>query len=747
MRSGANRLRAVRAPVLALVCAVALAGVQTAGAAKAGAPSSYRWDDKEGNQRRIKEMIDYADDKPAEDPAASAALLQEDSQATTRTRAKALLGSWRSRHELIEDAEERRRKVQEEQREQVARLQMELARKRSEGSSLLEVEQEMQRAGGEQTLYSSQRVAGAVFRLARATRKAAKVAHKEDSTADSITKFLEQRSFVDGADAQSAPGTGEPDQPAARADVDEMVDQYDPYNAPSREELRERSHPAAAAPDAAPRFAEAAGRADVEPEAEAEAAPVRGADEMRFRGGASTEASSESGFLGGLFGGGKGKGGGGGLNSDGQDTRCSMCVYYMEMIERDVGFPQRTSTMDSYPSYGGETDYQGPGAYFKGVTGRTPPVDNMAEPVPGPGFVYSFLELASKSGGAKAAVRRLLGRARGPADSWDAAGDYSNTMSEGDNLRERLRDEVVNEPREEATYEQERVAPAKPLEQLYSEEERRGGDDAIPLDAVDPAVAQEEAQQQQQVKQQQQPSANPALDAQRRKAEAWMKEHPEAGQGAAGPALLETQASAKARAAEEKDPFASASSYDPSHDPFLGMRPEDTSERRQVARAAGIEEEEEAATPRRESPERQERQRATGFLETQARVKRGIFGSAMQMGKQAIGMSVCRDGVENCRPMLRQDGRRALERRARIQTRDAEFSRTRASMEDSLRSVCNDAPKRFQKHCLDVYEHLDTVVDMYLHDYDDEEICSDIQMCVPSKLGIPQKPRVMPSFG
>lgn len=732
-------MRSFASVALAVVAVAAVVGVADAG----DGTHLYKWDDRAGTKARVQKMVDWAEGRKPVDASEQQSLLQQGSSVSSRTRAQALLGSWRTRHSKIADAEERRRKVQAEAQEQVARLQMELARKRSQSASLLEVEEEMQRAGGEQTFASTKRIAGVVYKLAHAARQAAKEASGEDGLSKSMTKFLEQGSFVEGQDESEVAGSGVPsqarfvEQDTSVAAVDDMVAQYDPTNAYTPTE------PAVPHTDEQAERMEAEKR-EREMKANERRAARRNAREsasgggMRFRAQRSgAEAAAQVGEI----------------NTDGKDASCAMCIYYMEMLEREVGFPSRTYWSDSYPSYSGVQDYAGPGAYFKGVTGRTPPVDHMADPVPGPGFVYSFLQLASERlghGSARGArtARRLL--SRNPADPWVAGGDYAFIGTESQNLKQRLAAEVEAEPREEATYQREVHMQPKPLAELYAAAGQHGDSPPQAGAAVrgpdDPAMYRQIGRGAGQADEQAAALANfqagngveqgrpiqeqDGLSGQRAAAEAWMKDHPLGGaqpQGQAqaqpqGVALLETQETAAQRGAAPAPVAPAADDYDPSHDPFFGMR--ETEEAR-------------AAPP-------------TELLETRAEVaaeasaeRMGGFGNAL---KQGVGLSVCREGVDHCRPMLKHEGRRALERRARIQSRDAEFARTRAMMDDALREICNDAPDRFQKSCMSMTNNLDQIVDSYLHDYDDSEICSDIGMCSPTDLGIASKPRILPPF-
>jgi hypothetical protein len=66
--------------------------------------------------------------------------------------------------------------------------------------------------------------------------------------------------------------------------------------------------------------------------------------------------------------------------------------------------------------------------------------------------------------------------------------------------------------------------------------------------------------------------------------------------------------------------------------------------------------------------------------------------------------------------------------------KDQEFATMYKDFMDAMDDVCfHDLPKKFQQNCKHMYYYGDRVVEMYLHDYDDFEICAQIPMqCIPS---------------
>ena len=66
--------------------------------------------------------------------------------------------------------------------------------------------------------------------------------------------------------------------------------------------------------------------------------------------------------------------------------------------------------------------------------------------------------------------------------------------------------------------------------------------------------------------------------------------------------------------------------------------------------------------------------------------------------------------------------------------KDREFTTMYKDFMDAMDDVCfHDLPKEFQRHCQYMYYYGDRIVEMYLHDYDDFEICAQVPMqCIPS---------------
>lgn len=116
----------------------------------------------------------------------------------------------------------------------------------------------------------------------------------------------------------------------------------------------------------------------------------------------------------------------------------------------------------------------------------------------------------------------------------------------------------------------------------------------------------------------------------------------------------------------------------------------------------------------------------------------------MKAIKSAGGASECRPGQKFCRPRLSHVGRRGLERRAVIEQARGEEADTLSLMRDSVANMCAQSPPAFAGACAEFMAALPTVAELYLHDYDDEEICSDVGMCSASGLQRPSKPKALP---
>jgi hypothetical protein len=112
----------------------------------------------------------------------------------------------------------------------------------------------------------------------------------------------------------------------------------------------------------------------------------------------------------------------------------------------------------------------------------------------------------------------------------------------------------------------------------------------------------------------------------------------------------------------------------------------------------------------------------------------------------AMGLTVCRPGRKYCRPRLKQPGRRQLERRVRMQSIKAEYLELQDVMRRAVQEIALDLPPAFHFAAEKIVGNLATIAKMYIHDYDDNEICVDTGMCDAKELKIPRAPYIWPWF-
>jgi len=111
--------------------------------------------------------------------------------------------------------------------------------------------------------------------------------------------------------------------------------------------------------------------------------------------------------------------------------------------------------------------------------------------------------------------------------------------------------------------------------------------------------------------------------------------------------------------------------------------------------------------------------------------------------KRAAGFMTCRPSMKYCRPRIFQMGARAAQRRLRMQAEAREQLGMQAAMIDELNKHCyKHLPQAFRQYCSKVSSKIMVVAGEMLHDYSDDEICSDIDMCSSKELGIQGGPGV-----
>ena len=161
--------------------------------------------------------------------------------------------------------------------------------------------------------------------------------------------------------------------------------------------------------------------------------------------------------------------------------------------------------------------------------------------------------------------------------------------------------------------------------------------------------------------------------------------------------------------ASAKTESALAAEYDAAHDPYLGLRPEDS-------RSALS---------------------TTSLLETSIKIKSKAKGFSLASmagaaagGAAAMGVGInCPDGMPFCRKALRRIGKRSLARRERRDAKNQEMSETMASVDVVIQDLKKDTRYFGSMELQTFQQSIQKIVSEYLHDYSDEEICSDIGMC------------------
>lgn len=304
------------------------------------------------------------------------------------------------------------------------------------------------------------------------------------------------------------------------------------------------------------------------------------------------------------------------------NTKCVMCLYIMEMTERDVGFPQRDFYSDVYPSYSSRNQGSpGPASYFRNFGGAVSQPPGSYNPIPGPG--YSFLEQAES--------------ARAPISAWTNYGDYSTISSPDQNLHTRYLEELAVDAKRDMR----KHVKDTDMYSMY----------------------------------------NKAFETQY------------------GVEDVERKSDTRGNLRKKIDEVTSLNG---------GMRS-------WIETGEGDD-----GVP-------------TAFVETE------FIGSAAA----AMGLTVCRPGKKYCRPRLKQPGRRQLERRVMMQAVQSEYATMSGLMQKSITDTCMDMPESFAFNCEPMISKLSEISEKYIHDYDDDEICTDLKFCSVKQLKVPREPYVL----
>lgn len=312
------------------------------------------------------------------------------------------------------------------------------------------------------------------------------------------------------------------------------------------------------------------------------------------------------------------------------NVKCIMCLYLMEMTERDVGFPQRDFYSDAYPSYSSRNPGSpGPASYFRNFGGAVSQAPGSYNPIPGPG--YSFLEMSEKN----------------PTNAWSHYEDYSTLSTPAQNLHSRL----LLEEALDAKHDQDLV---------------RGPEKTVP-------------------------------DMETLYESAFESQYNLRGGGSSS----RSSSKSNEKLAKSINDVLSLNSG------TFSMLEMDENNKDLVV--------------------------PTAFVETKF-----VGGLA-----SAMGLTVCRPGKKYCRPKLKQPGRRQLERRVMMQAIKSEYATMQGMIEKSIMDTCGDMPKSFAFNCGGMLSNAHEIAKRYLHDYDDDEICTDLEFCTMKMLNVPQEPYVL----
>jgi len=135
------------------------------------------------------------------------------------------------------------------------------------------------------------------------------------------------------------------------------------------------------------------------------------------------------------------------------DEMCVMCVYIMERMEREVGFPGKdlSGSNEGYSS-NGEATYPGPAAYAisdNGLGTSSTEALPANSPLPGPGYSSGmFLETGERIGAQTQQKTKQHMRTRSPVDPSQDFKDYETLVPNKVNLEQRLKNDYNMEPRE-----------------------------------------------------------------------------------------------------------------------------------------------------------------------------------------------------------------------------------------------------------------------------------------------------------
>lgn len=333
--------------------------------------------------------------------------------------------------------------------------------------------------------------------------------------------------------------------------------------------------------------------------------------------------------------------------------------------------------------------YPGPASYEKGMVESQP----QYSPIPGPGY---------SSGGALLQVSstqssKSLSRSKTPTPPSLTPNDYQTLISNKDNLKQRMSRNYNLEPAEHQ----------RAMQEKQQEQNIRASIQSI-----------------HQNNQIEQPLKNVRfLDTRALKKNVVGGGVPAMTNdgGERGASMMSIQESNLLQSKTEDGvqlTNALAAAYDAAHDPFLGLRPEDQ--------------------PAQQKSDGQSNSGGVSLLELKTtlknkQTKKGFLGGMAAMAAGAAGAMgagiKCPEGMPFCRKALRRIGRRSMARRERRAAKNKEMSDTMNAMQDALEELKVETKNFGAGEYSTFSSQIKKVASEYLHDYSDEEICSDINMC------------------
>lgn len=362
----------------------------------------------------------------------------------------------------------------------------------------------------------------------------------------------------------------------------------------------------------------------------------------------------------------------------------------MEKLEQKVGFPSHDLHGNPEGASNAGGSYPGPASYEKGMVESQP----QYSPIPGPGYSSggALLQISSS----QSSQSQSQSHAKNPTPPSLTPNDYQTLISNKDNLKQRMSRNYNLEPAEHQ----------HAMNEQQQEQNTRASIQSI-----------------HQNNQIEQPLKNVRfLDTRSLKKNVVGGGVPAMTNdgGKRGASMMSIQESNLLRSKTEDGvqlTNALAAAYDAAHDPFLGLRPED-----QPAQQKSDGSSDSGVSLLELKTKLKSKQTKKGFMDSMAGMAAGAAG--------AMGAGIkCPEGMPFCRKALRRIGRRSMARRERRAAKNKEMSDTMNAMQDALEELQVETKKFGAVDYFTFSSQIKKIASEYLHDYSDEEICSDINMC------------------